>query len=538
MSDLKGLLKIGLLGAALFTFSCTGGGGDDNENNEQTPVINNYYTTNYIGQNTTTTTDQTTTNSTTDQTSTDNNQTTQTSTDNNQTTQTTKTLEGSLVVPADRAVIAVRARAVNATNCPNVPVGYVPVANAEIEILNRDTNQLATITRTDACGIFMASVPYGTYILNVEWGNRTFTIPEEALNATNGTVSLPDPTTTRYEVSIVDLDLNKNRFVITVNDKTGKPVLGVPVTAVKTHIKNLNKNYTIPLVVEYWIASVVAQDNTTAILFVLDASGSMSDIIDYTNYKDKYAYTAESVRYIIGGLTNNTFSAFEIFDDKVDFINGPFINSLGITDRNGTPVTIDYPEDGFTNDRDKLNFVVDLYNPNSPLYDYAASFYPYYLSVYRWGGGTALLDAVCQGIEILSQYNATRKYMVVVTDGYENSSYHYCSSSNYTTSVPLYLNGTDIHIYTIGIGDNNTIDALLLQNLAQLGGGKFYQVIPSQNNTGIDIIDTFVTVYTNIQFQYIGVYAPVLLESGYNYTFTVEVNYLGISGNATYNFTY
>ncbi len=96
------------------------------------------------------------------------------------------------------------------------------------------------------------------------------------------------------------------------------------------------------------------------------------------------------------------------------------------------------------------------------------------------GGSTALLDAVLMGIDELKQAHHTRKALVIISDGEDNSSH--IAESRFRELVKQ----SDVLIYAIGIGDSNNFTGSfnnyrltgspLLNEIATETGGRLFQV--------------------------------------------------------------
>jgi len=90
-------------------------------------------------------------------------------------------------------------------------------------------------------------------------------------------------------------------------------------------------------------------------------------------------------------------------------------------------------------------------------------------------GGTALFDAIIEGLETLNAERAASpgqaKYMMIVlTDGKDESSQHTAREARNLAKkdgVPLYM---------LGLGNGREIDIDTMQSLAEATGGKFYHI--------------------------------------------------------------
>lgn len=92
------------------------------------------------------------------------------------------------------------------------------------------------------------------------------------------------------------------------------------------------------------------------------------------------------------------------------------------------------------------------------------------------GGGTALYDAVGNGIELLSNSRYANRILVVLTDGLENSSKKYKNGEQ----LADFARKNGVSLATIGFGDN--IDKpLLADTLALETGGVYHQICRTED---------------------------------------------------------
>ncbi|MBN2893956.1 MAG: OmpA family protein [Bacteroidales bacterium] len=107
-----------------------------------------------------------------------------------------------------------------------------------------------------------------------------------------------------------------------------------------------------------------------------------------------------------------------------------------------------------------------------------------------FGGATALLDGINQGLDVLIESDKYQnKALVVLTDGYENS------SSSTKNQVLLKAMQNNIGIYAIGYGSN--IDVEFLKSISTNTSGGYYWI---NNNNMFD--DVFEDVYKNMKNYY------------------------------------
>ncbi len=81
-------------------------------------------------------------------------------------------------------------------------------------------------------------------------------------------------------------------------------------------------------------------------------------------------------------------------------------------------------------------------------------------------GGTSLYDAIHKAVEDTSKNINSRRAIVVITDGADNS------SDNTLPQIIHYVSTQEIPIFTIGLGRN--IDPVILQQIAHSSGGQYY----------------------------------------------------------------
>ena len=115
-------------------------------------------------------------------------------------------------------------------------------------------------------------------------------------------------------------------------------------------------------------------------VITLDASGSMygSDIQDINgNPYTMHRLTALAAHQFVSEKSEADEIGVVVFDHFVNLINKDFLNLYSFVDANEDIVQLDYSVSGFTNNKAKLHFAVDLYNPNAGLWNES-----YYTGVY------------------------------------------------------------------------------------------------------------------------------------------------------------
>jgi len=108
-----------------------------------------------------------------------------------------------------------------------------------------------------------------------------------------------------------------------------------------------------------------------------------------------------------------------------------------------------------------------------------------------YGGSTALYDGIYAAISEVSKASSkTERAVIVMTDGYENSSF------TYLNELILYAVEKDVKIYTIGFGA--WVNTAVLQTIAYQTGGGAYQIYKSSDFKWIfeDVFNKMTNYYT------------------------------------------
>ncbi|RLA68949.1 MAG: hypothetical protein DRG24_09290, partial [Epsilonproteobacteria bacterium] len=424
----------------------------------------------------------------------------------------------------------------NSLLCVHVPIpgGYKPLADVNVTYL--DENDLLvdnSLAHTDACGRFYHNIDT-TKLKHVQIsapGYRTmisdvtgFETKAEGWGIIS-TVDVNNSFAVRINTEGASLMYNGgNNFKYSVIDvKTSRAVLGIPQILVSMYKE---KN-------ETDITYYNFNDLNADLVLTLDDSGSMNAEVIDTNGSvlgTRLDLTFLAAKSFIDELSGNSQLGINIFDGEINFINQTFMNSMGFTN-NGVPVGIPYNEDGFVTNKKLSKFVVDVYHPNSEIYDLNSSAvsplpseFPYKATTeYKWGGMTALYDVAFKSAETLSARNSEYKISVLMTDGYDTAS----SLTNFATTIDL-AKKNNIIFYTIAMGPD--LDSTELNQLAVQTGGLFFAA------DGADIGDKFRDVLSDIQYFYeIG----TDIEENTTVTYRVDVVLDGetVSGVIDYNST-
>ena len=409
--------------------------------------------------------------------------------------------------------------------CANLPIpsGYYPLKDVNVSYLDENGTIVTSVT-TDGCGRF-----YGRYETE---GLKVVRIEKKGFHTMYSDFSAFDNSGNGWGI-VSTADIN-NSFAIRVNDaeesltyqpnngrfkysvidtRTGRAVLGIASSQVRFY-KNLD---------EANITYYGFNDLDADMVLTLDASGSMYS--EWTDANGTSIGTGFDIAYhaaksFIDALSGNAVLGVNIFDDKIDFIDRAFINSLNF---NGNFL---YPEDGFERNKKNSKFIIDIYHPKSHVYDANNSTlipeYPYTTTVpYKWGGATAYIDAASTAVEKLKKRSAQRKVAVLFTDGGDNS------SSKTISDVINEALQAKVTFYTISMG--SFTDAKL-QQLAQSTGGIYVKA------DGSDVGKKFSDVLSEIQYFY-EISTPIDDNVSAYYRVDVELDGQLVSGIVEYNAT-
>jgi len=443
------------------------------------------------------------------------------------------TAEGTILLPStltDEQIAAAGIILADLENCLNLPAGYIPIPNTTIDFLNAIGTVLSSTT-TDACGQFNASV--GEEVVNLVVNIPGFQEIVSDIDAFTGNEpglvsTIPDDAT--YEIASLQASGESGDSVaFSVTDsQTNTAVIGLPDDAV-----TINLNGVPIALVDISLASDVAEP--ASVTMVLDASGSMSsrvedkngdDLIDDNGATyDRFRITALAAHAYLDGMPNTDETAVIPFGSDVHFINDAYIaDNLSIEDSSGNPASYTFSEDGFTSSSSDLRFIVDSYNESSQLYrdinpDARHPLTPN-LSIdsYEYGGGTSLYDGIEEGLENLSTRSTSRKLVIAMSDGQNNSSSitrEGVIDSAVAKGIPVY---TITFLGTSG-GEN-------MEQIALGTNASYYEV------AGFDFQSIFQTIQTGITFQYIAMSNTNFAE-GDTITVTVEVNGQTVSRDLT-----
>ena len=385
-------------------------------------------------------------------------------------------------------VVVPKVAETNATiSCGQVPIpgGYLPLAGAEVDFL--DANGSVALTQTtDSCGRFYGNVDtQGLTMVEVnKAGYHTMLSDISAFNNGGdgwGIVSTADLNNSfavrvNSDGNSVTYDAKTGNFKYSVMDtKSQRAVLGIPQSQVTVYKDKTRQDMT-----AYLFNNLDAD-----LVLTLDASGSM----DYGTYGDNnqsgFDLVYDVSKSFIDELSGNAKLGINIFDDKIDFINQSFVDSLNLDGK------FIYAQDGFERDKTHSKFIIDIYHPHSHVYDANSTLVPEYpymtAEEYKWGGATAYIDAASKAVAKLDSRGANEKIAVLMTDGGDNS------SQKTIKDVINEALQSDVIFYTISMGEYTDPR---LKALAEVTGGSYIRA------NGEDISDKFAEVLSDVQYYY------------------------------------
>ncbi|RJX68347.1 VWA domain-containing protein [Vibrio sinensis] len=445
------------------------------------------------------------------------------------------TYSGTLIVPQGLQQNSLRILAGDflssrSDECPNVPDGYLPMANAAVVLEDENGSALSTETSTDNCGVFTVEVAgetdgFSNSVISATLdGYKPLKANAENFISSGDGAAVPVASTVssdaKYIISAIQslggdkisfsvtdsasnnavIQLTKNAFEVSVNDQ---PLV----------ISALNSTDQLGL----------ASSNVVA----LDASGSMTSLVtgedelgpqSNNEVYTRHRLTAKAAHQFVSEKgAADEFSVIS-FDNQINTINNAFIANYNLLDETGNSVNFDYPETGFVQDKAKLHFAIDMYNPKSSLWQGGSAddekhpdrtdtvatvngFYP-------WSGGTELEGAINTSLEQVKERTNTLKRVFVLTDGQ--------SYFNDRDGVIALANENSIPVHAIAI--SQSADEENLQEIATQTGGTYYKVIDEQTITGI-----YSSLQTTIKYAYVAeLNAP--LQSSDTLKLTLTIN--------------
>jgi hypothetical protein len=192
-------------------------------------------------------------------------------------------------------------------------------------------------------------------------------------------------------------------------------------------------------------------------------------------------------------------------------------------DKDGNDMKYTFSKDGFTSDASKLRLLVDLYNPYSKLYtafpfpsdpyigypigptrlDAKHSDSPTVTvpSSYPWDSGTAVYDAIGEGLLKTQKRSNSRKIIIAMTDGGDNR------SSLTKDSVIKYAKDHAIPVHTVFFSDHESTISTNTESFPEAKANM--KSIATDTNAsfldvkGTNLLSAFRSIQTSITFQYL-----------------------------------
>lgn len=427
------------------------------------------------------------------------------------------TYSGSLVVPEGVAVKSSRALYSGlispfSADCPNVPDGYVPMANATVTLEDSVGEALGAQTTTDNCGVFLLQVPKDD--TNVENavisasldGYKTLKAHAENFvpsgdGSASTVVASTIPSSSSYVISAIQKASGDELMFSVTDSSTNNAVIQLTKAAFTVSVNDQ------PISISTLNSSDqlgVASSNTLA----LDGSGSMTNSV-YDDQRDPvkdengntytlHRLTALAAHQFTSEKSTTDEVAIIPFDSTVNLINNQFLEKFDFLDSNDSSLSYDYSESGFLADKAKLHFAIDMYNPHSGLWKYKSQYDQPHVGradniaslgrSYEWGGGTDIEDAINDSLDALITRSNAIKRVFVMTDG--QSSFYNRADLIDTAKQ----NSIPVHSIALGTSANETD----LKVISEQTGGTFYQVIDPT-----DIVGIYSSLQTTIKYAYL-----------------------------------
>ena len=373
--------------------------------------------------------------------------------------------------------------------CTQVPDGYAPLGNLSVTF-NDSTGATISTVVTDQCGKFSGNVPQSaTFSAQPSGGLNPISQPVTSLvQVTSGspaTLISTTPAGSTYQISVVQYLGNGDIGISVTDDKTNKAVLGLVASNIQVAIGSIPQS-----VASFSYGATTAKNASIAL--VMDASGSMGG--------DPIRIASKAGHVLLDGLQSGADEAgVVIFDDSIVKIDDTALAKLTWTQNGASSSPYQFSASGLTTDLAKLRPIIDLYNRSSQIYSSSnqdpvnpATGNWRLASSYPWGGSTAFYTATQTGINLLDQAKNTRRIVVAMTDGMDNSSY-----PNTADSAIALANSKGIPLYTVAFGVSASVDEKTMQRMASETGGEYKRV------EGTDLTGLFQSIQTGITHQYV-----------------------------------
>lgn len=409
-----------------------------------------------------------------------------------------------------------------AFNCPDVPGGYEPMADAEIEFLDASNTVVGSTVQADECGEFATNPPEEAVTVRVSRaGFRDIYAAVDNFGSGGSGFASTIPSDWNYRIGSLRLQNDGRLGFNVVDDQRGLSVIGLPDSAIEVLVDGTQ--------VDTGDLSTTAQSNeATSVAMVLDASGSMSTFAyedpDTGEQFNRYQLTTLATHQFLDNRGANDEVSMTIFDSQVDLINDDWIDqNWTLLNNNGNAANFTFSDSGFTGDDPGLRLITDAFNTQSTVWanitdagTVADEAHPDTPNVqidtyYNWGGTTALYDGVDAGLGVLESRGDDRSILVTMGDGGDNS------SSNSKQDVIDRANDLGIPVFSVGLAVSGTTEDNL-RDLGQQTGGDYFAV------DDVDLSNAFLSIQTNIQFQYLLDLINTTLSGGETVTLRLDHN--------------
>lgn len=397
-------------------------------------------------------------------------------------------------------------------NCPNVPDGYEPMANASVSLEGNDGNDIGSATTTDQCGVFTLTVPLTSDELEasvltasldgykpLKAHAKNFIASDESGDGSYVASTIPD--SAEYIISAIQ-KASADELMFSVTDsQTNNAVIQLTKSAFELSVNGQSID----------ISEINSSDQlgvASSNVLALDGSGSMYGVVYDQNYDavldsndnpfTLHRLTALAAHQFIAEKNDADEIGIIAFDSYVNLIDQAFLDAFTLTDTDGDEVNFAYEEGGFSTEKSQLHFAIDLYNPSSSLWLYSNSYDAAHIDrndsiesvnrSYYWGGGTELEGAINDSLEAVTQRNNAIKRIFVMTDG---NSYFSDRSAVIDTAKQ---NAIPVNAIAVGANANEND----LKEIATQTGGVFYQIEEPQNIVGI-----YSALQTSIKYAYL-----------------------------------
>lgn len=449
-------------------------------------------------------------------------------------------LKGTLVIPTSTKQVAAKLLSANkqqtkqAKECDNVPTGYQPLITA-INFLDINEQVVATVVSNE-CGDFITNENERiTHIRATSVGNRDIFINVEVFQQNVAGVVSTISSTAQYQIASIQLSGSDQLAFAVTDTVTNKAIIGMPNSAFSVRIND------IPIAITN-LKNAIAVDNTASVGLVLDASPSMSVTVEdengnNINDENNNPYTrlrlsALAAHAYLDNVSAGDETGMVVFDRNVDFINDNAIERLfTLRDANSEVASYTFSADGFTTEPASLRFVVDAYNFYSTLhtqrdfgYDEKHPDSPaLQVTSYPWDQGSAIYDAIVEGLNRVALRTNSRKILIAISDGQDSRS----SETEQTVINDAVAKG--IPVYTIAYGKvpNPVLGGAnveTMQNIASATNATFFLA------GSLDLAAVFQSIQTGINFQYIAALSNVVAEGD---SVELVLDYNGISATRT-----